>query len=65
MSREPDDGDRSDISSLEFEWYPPKAVSNLKKHRVSFEEASTIFGDKKVVDLQTTITAKMKCVTSA
>ena len=30
---------------LEFEWDPEKAQSNLKKHRVSFEEASTVFDD--------------------
>jgi len=30
---------------MEFEWDPKKATTNLRKHRVSFEEASTIFGD--------------------
>jgi uncharacterized protein len=28
-----------------FEWNPEKAKSNLAKHNVSFEEASTVFGD--------------------
>jgi len=28
-----------------FEWNPPKAAANLAKHNVSFEEASTVFGD--------------------
>jgi uncharacterized protein len=45
-----DDRDVSDKSSLEgldFEWYPPKAAANLKKHKVTFDEAKTIFGDKK------------------
>jgi len=28
-----------------FEWDPVKAKSNLKKHKVSFEEASEIFLD--------------------
>ena len=28
-----------------FEWNPEKAVSNFAKHNVSFEEASTVFGD--------------------
>jgi len=28
-----------------FEWDPTKAASNLKKHGVSFEEASTLFDD--------------------
>jgi uncharacterized protein len=31
--------------SLAFEWDEEKAKQNLKKHRVSFEEASTVFGD--------------------
>ena len=30
---------------LTFEWDVPKARSNLAKHAVAFEEASTIFGD--------------------
>jgi uncharacterized protein len=28
-----------------FEWDPDKAESNSKKHHVSFDEASTVFGD--------------------
>ena len=28
-----------------FDWYARKAKSNLAKHGVSFEEASTVFGD--------------------
>ena len=28
-----------------FEWNPEKAKSNFAKHNVSFEEASTVFGD--------------------
>jgi uncharacterized DUF497 family protein len=30
---------------MEFEWDPDKAARNLKKHRVSFNEAATVFGD--------------------
>jgi uncharacterized DUF497 family protein len=30
---------------LEFEWDEKKAGNNVKKHGVSFEEASTVFGD--------------------
>ena len=30
---------------LLFEWDNTKAQSNLQKHGVSFEEASTVFGD--------------------
>ena len=29
----------------QFEWDAAKASSNAKKHRVGFEEASTVFGD--------------------
>lgn len=28
-----------------FEWSDAKAVSNLRKHRVSFDEAATVFTD--------------------
>ena len=31
--------------SVKFEWDKDKAASNLKKHGVSFEEASTVFDD--------------------
>ena len=30
---------------LKFEWDKRKAEMNIKKHGVSFEEASTVFGD--------------------
>ena len=30
---------------LKFEWDPDKARTNRVKHRVSFEEASTVFDD--------------------
>lgn len=30
---------------LGFEWDEKKAISNLKKHGVSFEEAKTVFND--------------------
>ncbi len=30
---------------MNFTWDPRKAVSNKKKHGVSFEEAATVFGD--------------------
>ena len=29
----------------EFEWDPAKAVTNLRKHGIAFEEASTTFAD--------------------
>lgn len=33
------------LSGLIFEWDKEKARKNQRKHRLSFEEASTIFGD--------------------
>ncbi|MFH0975434.1 MAG: BrnT family toxin [Spirochaetota bacterium] len=30
---------------MRFEWDPKKAIINKKKHRVSFQEATSIFGD--------------------
>jgi len=30
---------------MEFEWDPDKSEANLKKHGISFHEASTVFGD--------------------
>jgi uncharacterized protein len=30
---------------LEFEWDPVKATANLAKHKVSFEDAASVFGD--------------------
>jgi uncharacterized protein len=30
---------------MEFEWDSKKAIYNLRKHRVSFEEASSVFND--------------------
>lgn len=31
--------------SLTFKWDPHKATNNLRKHKVSFAEASTVFND--------------------
>lgn len=33
-------------SRVRFEWDPEKEVRNLRKHGVSFVEASTVFGDE-------------------
>jgi uncharacterized DUF497 family protein len=38
-----------DEEKLQFEWDPEKAEKNLKKHDVSFEEASTIFFDPQFI----------------
>jgi len=31
---------------IRFEWDPAKAAANLRKHRISFEEAQTVFYDE-------------------
>ena len=31
---------------MEFEWDSEKAKTNLRKHRISFEEATTVFEDR-------------------
>jgi uncharacterized DUF497 family protein len=35
----------------EFEWDPAKAASNLRKHRVAFELAATVFHDRLAVSI--------------
>jgi uncharacterized DUF497 family protein len=30
---------------VDFEWDSDKAASNVRKHKVSFDEAATVFGD--------------------
>ncbi len=35
----------------DFEWDPVKAASNRKKHGVTFEEATTAFGDPRSLNL--------------
>lgn len=37
------------MNGLNFSWDPHKAALNIKKHGVSFEEASTVFGDPNAV----------------
>ena len=32
--------------AIQFEWDPAKAKSNFEKHRVSFEEAKSVFYDE-------------------
>ncbi|MCX6832756.1 MAG: BrnT family toxin [candidate division Zixibacteria bacterium] len=34
---------------MEFQWDPRKADQNLRKHKVSFAEAATVFGDRLAV----------------
>ena len=35
------------MSTLRFEWDPSKAAANLRKHKVSFEDAQTVFSDER------------------
>ena len=37
---------------MNFEWNKNKATANLRKHEVSFEEATTVFGDPLAVTYQ-------------
>ena len=37
---------------MRFEWDPKKAVTNLKKHGVAFQEAATVFGDPLAITFQ-------------
>ena len=34
---------------MDFEWDPKKASLNVREHRITFEEASTVFGDSLAV----------------
>jgi len=36
----------TEVHRMRFEWDHEKAASNRRKHRVSFHEASTVFGDR-------------------
>ena len=31
---------------MEFEWDPKKSAANKRKHGITFQEASTVFGDR-------------------
>jgi uncharacterized DUF497 family protein len=33
------------MRAMQFEWEPGKAAGNRRKHRVSFHEAASVFGD--------------------
>jgi len=37
---------------LLFEWDAAKARSNFKKHGITFEEATTIFGDPRAITIE-------------
>jgi len=36
---------------MQFEWDEAKAVANVRKHNVSFEQATTIFGDPDAITI--------------
>lgn len=38
--------------ALFFEWDPVKAKTNKKKHKVTFEEAASIFGDENSLTIE-------------
>jgi uncharacterized protein len=46
---------------VNFEWDPPKAAQNWRKHGVSFHEAATVFGDPLSMTYQTRI---IQCLSS-
>lgn len=37
------------MSSIRFEWDPKKAQANLRKHKVSFEDAQSVFSDERAL----------------
>ena len=41
--------------SLLFEWDASKARSNIRKHKISFEEATTVFGDPRAITVVSTV----------
>jgi hypothetical protein len=41
--------------SLQFEWNDKKARLNKRKHKLTFEEASTIFGDPLSITIPDTV----------
>lgn len=36
---------------MEYEWDPKKAADNLRRHKISFENASKVFDDPNRIDL--------------
>ncbi|MCX7840598.1 MAG: BrnT family toxin [Anaerolineae bacterium] len=37
------------MSKTRFEWNDAKAIKNLRKHRISFDEAATVFDDPMLI----------------
>ena len=44
--------------SLLFEWDASKARSNVRKHKISFEEATTVFGDPRAITVESTVESR-------
>ncbi len=38
------------MRSLQFKWNPEKAIKNVRKHGITFEEAKSVFYDEKGVE---------------
>jgi len=52
--------------ALYFEWDEKKSINNIKKHEISFEEATTVFGDplsKTIIDPLHTSDEEVKYIT--
>ena len=43
-----------------FEWDPNKAKSNLSKHKISFESASSVFKDKNLISVFDEVHSKVE-----
>ncbi len=37
------------MSTIRFDWDPKKAQANLRKHKVSFEDAKSVFSDERAL----------------
>ena len=46
------------MNEIFFSWDKNKAKQNIKKHKVSFEEASTVFYDEKAIEYFDTVHSK-------
>ena len=48
---------------MEFEWDERKARTNLRKHRVDFADAATVFEDRRAVTVADEDADEERCVT--
>jgi len=37
------------MSTIRFDWDPKKAAANLRRHKVSFEDAKSVFSDERAL----------------